>query len=347
MSRTAVVILNFNGEKLLQKFLPSIIQHSPEAEIIIADNHSSDQSIAFVNQAFPTIGVIRLDKNYGFCGGYNRALSQVEADYFVLLNSDIEVTPNWLVPMIELLDNNAAIAAVQPKVLSQSNKIKFEHAGAGGGFIDTLGYPFCRGRVFDHLEDDEGQYDDTREVFWASGACLMIRSALFRKFGGFDEDFFAHMEEIDLCWKIHRSRQKIFYCGASTVYHVGAGTLAYRNPKKTYLNFRNGLSLLYKHFDTGELFYKFPLRLLLDWIAALHFLFKGEAGNFAAVLRAHGNFLINLGRNTGKRRAIRRAYPTYDDTMIYRGSVVVDYYLRGKTEHYLPADYYQTQKHAQ
>ena len=292
MSRTAVVILNYNGEKLLQQFLPSVIQHSSEAEIIVADNNSSDQSISFVQQTFPQIRIIQLDQNYGFCGGYNRALKQVVADYYVLLNCDIEVTSQWLVPMISLLDNDPTIAAVQPKVLSYQNKNKFEHAGAAGGFIDSLGYPFCRGRIFDYVEEDQGQYNDQREVFWATGACLMIRSEAFKKFGGFDEDFFAHMEEIDLCWKLQRAEQKVFYCGKSTIYHVGAGTLSYRNPKKVFLNFRNGLSLLFKHLNAGELIYKLPLRILLDVIAALQFLIKGEAGSFAAVIRAHGNFFL-------------------------------------------------------
>lgn len=330
MSRTAVVILNFNGEKLLRQFLPSVVQHSSGAEIIIADNNSTDQSVFFLKQSYPTLRIIQLDRNYGYCGGYNRALSQVNADYYVLLNSDIEVTPEWLTPMISLLDRDANVAAVQPKMLSYHNKNKFEHAGAGGGFIDTLGYPFCRGRVFDYVEEDKGQYDDEREIFWATGACLMIRSEAFEKFGGFDEDFFAHMEEIDLCWKLQRTTQKIFYCGKSTVYHVGAGTLGYSHPRKTYLNFRNGLTLLLKHLGPRELFYKLPLRILLDWIAAFQFLLKGEPKNFAAVIRAHYNSLLNLNRDLRKRRAIRQYFPSYCSAMIYPGSVVVDYFVRGK-----------------
>lgn len=334
MSRTAVVILNYNGEKLLQKFLPSVIQHSSQAEIIIADNNSSDSSVFFIQQSFPEVRVIRLDQNYGFCGGYNRALNQVEADYYVLLNSDVEVTTDWLTPMIRLLDEHPTIAVVQPKVLSYHNKNKFEHAGAAGGFIDALGYPFCRGRVFDFVEDDRGQYNDEREIFWATGACLMIRAAVFKKFGGFDDDFFAHMEEIDLCWKLHRAGQKVFYSGMSTIYHVGAGTLDYRSPKKIYLNFKNGLSLLIKHLRTGELFYKLPLRILLDWVAAFKFLLQGQPQNFGAVIRAHYNFLLDLNRDLIKRRAIHRAYPSYSDTMIYKGIVAVDYFLKGKKSGY-------------
>jgi GT2 family glycosyltransferase len=335
MSRTAVVILNFNGEKLLQQFLPSVIQYSSNAEIIIADNNSTDGSIPFVKTTFPQIRIIHLDQNYGFCGGYNRSLKQVDADYFVLLNSDIEVTPDWLGPMIQLLDIDQSIAAVQPKILSYHNKQKFEHAGAGGGFIDSLGYPFCRGRIFDYVEDDKGQYNDQREVFWATGACLMIRSDVFKNFGGFDEDFFAHMEEIDLCWKIHRTNQKVFYCGKSTIFHVGAGTLSYRSSRKVFLNFRNGLTLLFKHLNTGELFYKLPLRGVLDMIAALQFLLKGQPANSAAVLRAHVKFLMNLSRDHRKRKEIRRMFPSYSDTMIYKGIVVVDYFLKGKKDGYV------------
>ena len=248
MSRTAIVILNYNGEKLLPQFLPSVLQHSADAEIIVADNASSDQSIALLKKNFPKIRLIQLDENYGFCGGYNRALRQIHADYYVLLNSDVEVTAHWLTSMTQLLDSHPGIAAVQPKILSYHQKEKFEHAGAGGGFIDSLGYPFCRGRIFDHIEEDTGQYNDELPVFWCSGACMMIRSEAYHAFGGFDEDFFAHMEEIDLCWKLHRTNQSVYYCGKSTVYHVGAGTLGYGNPRKIFLNFRNGLALIYKHF---------------------------------------------------------------------------------------------------
>ncbi|HEX6226545.1 MAG TPA: glycosyltransferase family 2 protein [Chryseolinea sp.] len=344
MSRTAVVILNYNGERLLRQFLTSVIHYSNDAEIIIADNNSSDHSLLYVEQTFPDVRIIRMDQNYGFCGGYNRALAQVEADYFVLLNSDIEVTQQWLDPMIELLDRNSTIAAVQPKVLSYDEKTKFEHAGAGGGFIDSLGYPFCRGRIFDYLEDDRGQYNDQRQIFWATGACLVIRADAFKRAGGFDEDFFAHMEEIDLCWKLQRAGQKVFYCGSSTIYHLGAGTLSYRSAKKVFLNFRNGLSLLFKHLDTGELLYKLPLRMLMDMVAALQFLLKGDVGSFAAVVRAHTRFLLNLSGEVKKRSAIRKAFPTYPDTMVYKGSVVIDYFLKRQREYEYPHDVRQGQE---
>lgn len=330
MSRTAVVILNYNGEKLLPQFLPSVIQHSDKAEVIVADNNSTDQSIALIKQSFPQVRIIQLDSNYGYCGGYNRALKQVEADYYVLLNSDIEVTANWLRPMVSLLDKHYSIAAIQPKVLSYYHKSKFEHAGAGGGYLDSLGYPFCRGRIFDYVEEDLGQYNDEREIFWATGACFMIRSELFHSFGGFDEDFFAHMEEIDLCWKLHRADKKVFYCGKSTIYHLGAGTLNYRHPRKTYLNFRNGMSLIFKHFSTPEMLYKFPIRIVLDWAAAFHFLLKGQPGNFFAIIKAHLSFMVNLGRDFKKRSHLHREFPMYSKTSVYPGSIIYDYYVRGK-----------------
>jgi len=330
MTGIAVVILNYNGEKLLPQFLPSVIRYSPHAQIIVADNGSSDRSLALLRTQFPTVSILELGENYGFCGGYNRALRQVKADYYVLLNSDVEVTENWLAPMASLLDDHPEIAAVQPKILSYRQRNLFEYAGAAGGFLDALGYPFCRGRVFDHVEEDCGQYDDERPVFWTSGACMMIRSEKYHQHDGFDEDFFAHMEEIDLCWKLNRSQSAVYYCGKSRVYHLGAGTLEYEHPRKTYLNFRNGLSLLFKHLDTAELFYKLPLRVALDWVAALVFLLKGQLRNFASVLRAHISFLGQTPQLLKKRRAILRAYPSYPRMNIRRGLIIMDYYLRRK-----------------
>jgi len=330
MSRTAVVILNFNGEKLLPLFLPSVVQHSSHAEIIVADNSSTDESVQIVKRDFPSVRLILLDKNYGFCGGYNRALKQVDADYCVLLNSDIEVTPGWLDPIIEWMDRDATIAAVQPKILSYANKNKFEHAGAAGGLIDSLGYPFCRGRIFDHVEADRGQYDDEREIFWSTGACMVIRSQLFKELNGFDEDFFAHMEEIDLCWKLHRRNLKVMYSGKSRVYHLGAGTLGYGNPRKTYLNFRNGLSLIYKHLNPVELVYKLPARVLMDWVAALRFALGNDSANARAILNAHRDFFDNMKRDRRKRKEIRKSNPGYSQTGIVKGSVVLNFYVLGK-----------------
>jgi GT2 family glycosyltransferase len=330
MTKVAVVILNYNGEKLLRQFLPSVLEHTPFAEIIVADNNSTDQSILLLKTDFPTVRIIALDKNYGFCGGYNRALKQVDAHYFVLLNSDIEVTANWLEPMSELLDNNSAIAAVQPKILSYHTRTKFEYAGAAGGFIDSLGYPFCRGRIFTHVEEDRGQYDDEREIFWATGACMMIRSDVYHKLDGFDEDFFAHMEEIDLCWKINRTKSKVYYCGRSKIYHLGAGTLGYENPQKTYLNFRNGLFLISKHFNNTELVLKLPVRISLDWLAALIFLLRGQSKNCLAVLRAHLDFVNMFKKTIDKRKVIHTVYPHYSAKNILKGLIIIRYYIFSK-----------------
>jgi GT2 family glycosyltransferase len=319
MSRIAVVILNYNGEKLLRQFLPSVIANSGEAGIYVADNGSSDSSVFILEAEFPSVSRILLKENYGFCGGYNRALKEVDADYFVLLNSDVEVTPGWLEPMSRVMNENPDVGAVQPKILSYTRRSYFEYAGAAGGFIDRFGYPFCRGRLFDHVEEDHHQYDDIRPVFWASGACLMVRSRLFHQFGGFDEDFFAHMEEIDLCWKIQRAGFSVYYCGLSTVYHLGAGTLGYKSPRKAFLNFRNGLVMMVKHYSTAEMLTQVPIRVALDWVAGLMFLFKGKPRVALAVLRAHMAILGNLSGTLRKRRAIQKAYPTYPRHLIFPG----------------------------
>ncbi len=330
MTTVAVVILNYNGERLLRQFLPSVIQHSAPADVFVADNGSTDGSIGVLREEFPGVGVIRLNENFGFCGGYNAALREITYDYYILLNSDVEVTPGWVLPLKALLDQRPEVASVQPKILSHQNRKVFEYAGAGGGFIDTLGYPFCRGRIFDHVEEDRGQYDDERPVFWSSGACMMIRAEKFHEHGGFDEDFFAHMEEIDLCWKIARAGAEIYYSGKSTVYHLGAGTLGYQHPRKTYLNFRNGLYLIAKHFDRGELIGKLPLRIMLDWLAALTFLLKGEGRNSLSVLRAHRDFFNSIGRIRKQRSVIRRANPSYPRENVHRGLIIFDYYFRNK-----------------
>jgi GT2 family glycosyltransferase len=326
--KTAVVILNYNGEKFLREFLPSVLAHSADAKIIVADNGSTDLSVDVLKQKFPLVELIQLGNNYGFCGGYNRALKQVEAAYYVLLNSDVEVTPGWLTPIINLLDENPDIAAAQPKILAYNERNHFEYAGAAGGFIDSLGYPFCRGRVFNETEKDLDQYNDEREIFWATGACLVIRSNVYHALEGLDEDFFAHMEEIDLCWKIQRAGHKVFYCGTSAVYHVGAGTLSRANPRKTYYNFRNGLSLVYKHWSTGELVWKLPVRILLDYVAALKFLASGKVGDARAVFRAHYHFIKKSGKNRAKRRALRK-YP-FSNRNMYSGSVLWDHFILKK-----------------
>jgi GT2 family glycosyltransferase len=330
MSRTAIVILNYNGAQLLTQFLPGVVANASGAEVIIADNASTDGSVAWVKQNFPQVKLIVLSQNYGFCGGYNRALREVQSDYYLLLNSDVEVTKGWLDHLVKVLDARADVAAVQPKILSYHQREKFEHAGAGGGFIDSLGYPFCRGRIFDHVETDRGQYNDDVSVFWSSGACMLIRAKSFHQFGGFDEDFFAHMEEIDLCWKLHRDNQRVTYCGESVVYHVGAGTLAYGSPRKVYLNFRNGLYLLLRHLSVGAFITRMPLRALLDGVAAIRFLLSGQWASGSAIVRAHVEFFLTLGREIKKRRALHAAYPRYSREGMRNGSIVFEYFVRGR-----------------
>ncbi len=329
MSGTAVVILNYNGRSLLQRFLPSVVTHSGNARIIVADNASTDGSLDWVAGAYPAVERIALPSNLGFCGGYNAALRQVQAERYVLLNSDVEVTPGWLRAMGAVLDTRPDVAAVQPKILAEQRRDHFEYAGAAGGLIDTLGYPFCRGRLFYHTESDEGQYNDTREIFWSSGACMMIRSEWFHRLGGLDEDFFAHMEEIDLCWRLQRAGQKIYYTHESVVYHVGGGTLAATNPRKTYFNFRNGLSLIYNNLPTNELVFKFPLRLALDWVAALKFILAGTVRDGLAVLRAHLHFFMHFGREVVRRK--RSSGLGYKQpSTLYRGWVVWNFFVLRK-----------------
>jgi GT2 family glycosyltransferase len=330
MSHTAVVILNYNGEKLLPKFLPSVLEFSDTAEIIIADNGSTDNSLALLEKDFPTVRIIRLPENLGFCGGYNQALKMVSATYYILLNSDVEVTSNWILPMLTVLESNTRVAAIQPKILSYNNKSWFEYAGAGGGFIDILGYPFCRGRLFNYLEEDHNQYNDERPVFWATGACMMVRSSVYHELGGFDEDFFAHMEEIDLCWKIHRAGKLVYYTGRSKVYHLGAGTLGYATPRKTYLNFRNGLSMITKHFNSGEILWKLPVRICLDWLAAVVFLLQGESAHCIAVFQAHLDYAKGLRTIILKRKRLHQAYPDYNKSGVFSGIALIHYFLLRK-----------------
>lgn len=327
MIETAVVILNYNGKHFLQQFLPGVIAHSGTAKVIVADNASTDDSVQFLKENFQNqVEIIQLHTNLGYCGGYNASLKQIKAEYYVLLNSDVEVTPGWIEPVMSLFKGDDSIAAAQPKILSYHTRDEFEYAGAAGGFIDSLGYPFCRGRIFNSFEKDSGQYNDTRQIFWATGACLFIRASVFHKHNGFDEDFFAHMEEIDLCWRIQQTGMKIFYTGGSYVYHVGGGTLAKSNPRKTYFNFRNGLSLLVKNLSRTQLFWKIPLRLMLDWIAAAKFLLTGSPADAWAVVRAHVSFIKNLGRDYSK-RSLPQVAPI---GTIYKGLLLIDYYLKGK-----------------
>jgi len=299
--KTAVVILNWNGKSFLEQFLPSVTQHTVNAQIIVADNNSTDDSISFLKTNYPQIEIIKLDKNYGFAGGYNKALKEVKSEYYVLLNSDVEVTENWLNPIIELLDSDHSIVACQPKIKDYNNNTYFEYAGASGGFIDKYGYPFCRGRIFDELEEDKGQYNDATEIFWASGACFVIRASAYHNIGGLDEFYFAHMEEIDLCWRLKNQGYKIMVYPSSTVYHLGGGTLNKVNPRKTFLNFRNSLLTLHKNLSKKDRFGIIFIRLCLDGIAGAKFLLTGKPKHTWAIVRSHFAFYGALSQNKLKR----------------------------------------------
>jgi len=292
MKKVSVVILNWNGVGMLQKFLPGVVKHSQgkEVEICVADNASTDDSVAYLEANFPDVRLIVLDKNYGFAEGYNRALQQVEAEYVVLLNSDVEVTPHWLDPLVAYMDAHPEVAACQPKIRSERNKAYFEYAGAAGGYLDKYGYPFCRGRIFEVVEKDEGQYDTIQPVLWATGAALFVRLKDYREVGGLDGRFFAHMEEIDLCWRLRSRGRKIVCIPQSVVYHVGAATLKKENPRKTFLNFRNNLLMLYKNLPEKDLKHVMIVRGVLDGVAAMFFLLKGEKEAAKAVLQARKEF---------------------------------------------------------
>lgn len=289
-TKIAVVILNWNGKKFLEQFLPSVIKYSATAKIVVADNCSSDDSISFLRAHFPQVTLLELPENYGFAKGYNEALKQIEATYYVLLNSDVEVTENWLTPCINTLDNDSYIGACQPKIKDFRNKSFFEYAGAAGGFIDKYGYPFCRGRIFDVIEEDKQQYDSNIELFWASGACLFIRSSLFHQLGGFDPLFFAHMEEIDLCWRLQKNNFKIMFVHQAVVFHVGGGTLSKVNPKKTFLNYRNNLLMLYKNLPKNKKIGILITRLFLDGLAGIKLLLEGKPSHTFAIIKAHISF---------------------------------------------------------
>lgn len=331
MIKTAVVILNWNGKKFLEQFLPSVVKNTPaSAEVIIADNASSDDSVSWLQQHYPSIRIIRNSVNGGFAKGYNDALKEVNAEYFVLLNSDVEVTENWLDPVIALMDNDPKIAACQPKIRAFHDRDEFEYAGAAGGFIDKWGYPFCRGRMFDTYETDEGQYDDTCEVFWATGACLFMRASAWKEAEGLDEDFFAHMEEIDLCWRLRNRGWKVMYCADSIVYHVGGGTLSKQSPRKTFLNFRNNLVLLLKNHAPGWLFLKIFLRMVIDGIASVKFVLTGDFAHGWQVQMAHMSFYGRLFSTLKKRKKLKKEIQHYATSSIYEGNIVWQYYIKGK-----------------
>jgi GT2 family glycosyltransferase len=290
MNKISVVILNWNGADMMRRFLPSVIEHSPETDIVVADNGSTDESLQMLASEFPQIKVIAFDKNYGFAEGYNRALEQIDTPYTILLNNDVEVTPDWLQPLLTFMDSHPEAAACQPKLLNEQRRDHFEYAGACGGFIDWLGYPYCRGRVFSVVEQDNGQYDEPLPVFWATGAALLVRTALYKEVGGLDTRFFAHQEEIDLCWRLRSRGHQIWCIPQSKVYHVGGATLNQSNPRKTFLNFRNNLLMLYKNLPQGELQYVLMWRYVLDYLAALQMILGGRADEAKAVRQARREF---------------------------------------------------------
>lgn len=330
--KVAIVILNWNGSRMLQDFLPSVLRYSNQegVEVIVADNNSTDDSVAMLTEKFPTVRRILLQENYGFADGYNFALREVEAEYYVLLNSDVEVTEGWLQPMVSYLDAHPEVAACQPKILSWRNKDSFEYAGACGGFIDRYGYPFCRGRILSTVEKDQGQYDEIIPVFWATGAALFIRSLDYREAGGLDGRFFAHMEEIDLCWRLGSRGRKLVCIPQSKVFHVGGATLKKENPKKTFLNFRNNLFMLYKNLPDAELSYVMFIRRFLDYTAVLTFVMKGQLPNALAVIKARmafrkikSEFLEARNVNMQKKKV----------DIVHgqiKNSILVLYYLKGK-----------------
>ena len=299
--KIAVVILKWNGVQLLEQFLPSVVKYSPEATIYLADNDSTDDSISFVMANFPMVKIVKNDVNLGFAGGYNEALKYIDAEIYALVNSDIEVTENWLQPVINTFEKEPQTAIIQPKILDYKNKEYFEYAGAAGGFVDQYGYAYCRGRIFETLEKDNKQYDDNREIFWASGACFFIRSTIYKELKGFDADFFAHQEEIDLCWRAFNKNYKIKYISESVVFHVGGATLQQGNPTKTFLNFRNSLFMLTKNLPKEKLYWILFCRMLLDAIAGVQFLLQGKFNHFLAILKAHGSLYSNFSGHYKKR----------------------------------------------
>ncbi|MFD0765033.1 glycosyltransferase family 2 protein [Mucilaginibacter lutimaris] len=337
--KVAVVILNWNGIKYLRDFLPFVLASTwPNLDIVVGDNGSTDGSLEFLRGAYPGICIIENKENFGFTGGYNRVLAQVEADYYILLNSDVEVQPGWIEPVIALMETDARIAAAAPKIMSYAQKDHFEHAGAAGGFIDKFGYPFCRGRIFYEIEEDKGQYDQPGEIFWASGAAMFIKKKNWDEAGGFDESFFAHMEEIDLCWRLKNMGYKVMYCPQSVIYHVGGGTLNAENPFKTYLNFRNNLLLLKNNLPFWRALWTISIRFWMDLLALVRFLMEGKRKDAWAISRAHQNFVRRLFQSKVKSDVIKKYHKQISNekyhhvTGVYSRSLVWDFFMNKKTK---------------
>jgi len=323
----AVVILNWNGKNLLAQFLPSVLKSDyPNLQIIVGDNASNDDSVAFLKANYPHVTVIENDRNYGFAGGYNHILSKIEADYFVLLNSDVEVPENWIKPVIELMQSDDNIAVAQPKIKWQVQKDQFEYAGAAGGFIDKYAFPFCRGRIFDSIEQDLNQYNVVSDIFWASGAAFFIKRKVWEEVGGLDTDLFAHMEEIDLCWQLKNLGYRIVYCPDAEIYHVGGGTLDAKNPFKTYLNFRNNLIIMQKNLPKGDAYLRIFLRMWIDFVAWWQFLLTGRLKFTLAISKAHIHFLLSLNKTAQKRA--NKQIPINELTGIYNNSIVWSYFIK-------------------
>ena len=332
----AIAILNWNGKEHLETYLPSVVEHSSQHSIYIIDNGSTDDSIDFVQSVYPSINIIQLDQNHGFCGGYNKGLSQISAEYYILLNSDIEVSPNWVENQLTELQKDTNIVACQPKIKAYKDKEKFEHAGASGGYIDVLGYPFCRGRILMNEEQDHGQYDTTKDIFWATGAALLIKAEIFHSLGGLDETFFAHMEEIDLCWRIKNAGYRIICVPQSVVYHLGGATLSYDNPRKTYLNFRNGLAILLKNLPGSYVIPILFARLLLDGVAGVQFLVLGYFRHTWAIVRAHFAFYSRIPYYLKLRKRYVKNVKTHHHVEMFKRSIVFNYFiLKRKTFHSL------------
>lgn len=327
MNKLSVVILNYNGRDYLEQFLPSVVRHSLPYEVIVVDNASTDDSVDFISENHPDVTLIRFEENFGFSGGYNKAIRLIESEYIILLNSDVEVTENWIPPVLEILEDDNSLAAAQPKIIDYKKKTHFEYAGGAGGYLDTLAFPFCRGRVFHTIEEDHGQYDDTRDVFWASGSCLFVRRDAYLEAGGLDVDFFAHMEEIDLCWRLWNLGYRVAVCHKSSIYHLGGGTLDKSHPRKTYLNFRNGLSLMLKNEPGSKLIWKLPLRMILDWLAAVHFSSHSGLKHGAAIFKAHWHFTHTFLANYKKRKHIVRKNT---QSPRHKGLIIWQYFALGK-----------------